>query len=984
MDALPRGLVALAILLCVSPFSLLAVADPKTIDSTSSGGAANHDSAEEPPEQSTLAGARSQWLRGDYDAAVLQYQAIIDQRAGTGLSDRDVSGAQHGIARCYERVGRYEDAERLLVSMDTPVSAERNYLLSELALITGRYAEALERAADAVKIDSNHAGARLLRAKTLEMLGRRDDAIGEYRWFDRQIAQQTEMPSDAAWLTDVARGFLRYSVLTRTNVPARVRHVLHEMLQPAYGRIDRLWWPARIAAAELLRERFNNDESDGSVSDYSAALRINQNLCEAHVGLGEIALEAWSFEQVEERVEKALAVNPHFPPAFHLQAKKLLVERRYAQATEICEKALAINPRDVIALSIIAAAGACRFDASAVESRSLQIAEINPRSALFNRILGDALSGIRQYADSEQAYRRAIEYDPTDANARTELGMMYMQWGWEDKARTALDGAWALDQFNERTKFTLELLDQIEGFARVETEHFIIRYDAKRDPGLGGYMAGYLEDIHEEVIGDYEVTLADKTIVEFFPTHRAFGVRITGKPWIHTVGACTGRVIALDSPRRAAELMGPYNVVNVLKHEYTHTITLAATRNRIPHWFTEGLAVYQEDTPRAFEWWKLLADASRRSQLFSLESINWGFMRPRRPNDRQLAYAQSEWMCEFIVERFGFDVIDRMLRAFHDGDPQERVLQDAFTLTPEAFDTAFRKWARAELEDRGFDVLTPDNVDGARLLAEQAPEDAALQGRLAKAAFDAQAYDDAATAAERALELDERERNGLTVYARILAMSIEQVSKEAGGRAREDEAKRILQRLLDVDPEGWLAPGILAGIAMRRDDHERAARHYRHLQRLCPMDPASWRGLAGIYLSAGDDARALPQLVELARIEGDDPQVPADIARICRKANRLGEARYWMRRALAISPFDQELHRVLGETCMREGDTAAALREFKTLIEIAPDRSEYFEGAAFAAHKLGDVDAARRYAERAVALEPASRARALLTAAEGD
>ena len=128
-----------------------------------------------------------------------------------------------------------------------------------------------------------------------------------------------------------------------------------------------------------------------------------------------------------------------------------------------CQRALEINNNDVVALSLSAAAGACRNDAADVARLAERVAAINPRCALFPRILGDSLAGIRQYAASEREYVKAIQLDPTDANARTELGMMYMQWGREQEAGEALEGAWALDPFNERTKFTLDLLDMTIG-----------------------------------------------------------------------------------------------------------------------------------------------------------------------------------------------------------------------------------------------------------------------------------------------------------------------------------------------------------------------------------------------------------------------------------------------------------------------------------------------------------------------------------------
>ena len=77
-----------------------------------------------------------------------------------------------------------------------------------------------------------------------------------------------------------------------------------------------------------------------------------------------------------------------------------------------------------------------RYDREKVSAEEMarRVARINPRCAFFHRAMGDAFSGIHQYPASEREYLKAIELDPTDANARTELGMMYMLWGEEQKA----------------------------------------------------------------------------------------------------------------------------------------------------------------------------------------------------------------------------------------------------------------------------------------------------------------------------------------------------------------------------------------------------------------------------------------------------------------------------------------------------------------------------------------------------------------------
>ena len=921
--------------------------------------------------QPTLAGAHDLFMSGAYDRAAEAYVALLeapDKALQAGL----------GLARCRLQTGQYDAGLDGLQTLNAQDSADWHELVARFHLHRGGYDKVLEHTTAAVERDKNSAAARRLQAETLEYLGRRDEAIEAYRWFDRQIAGGRDLPREPAWMTDTAIGFVRYSVLTQTNVAQRTQHALQQMLQMAYERLDRSYWPARVAAADLLREKYNNGEEDGSVSDYNAALRTNPNLPQAHVGLGEVALEGWQFEEVEKNVAKALEVNPRFAPAFHLSAKKLLLERRYEQAKEACEQALAVNPHDIVAIALSAAASACRYDAKAVEELWGRARAINPKCAVFHRLLGDALGGIRQYAASEGEYKEAIELDPTDANARTELGMMYMQWGLEDRARDALDAAWALDKYNQRTKFTLDLLDQLQHFDRHETSHFTVRHDGKKDPGLGEYVADYLEPIHDAVTGDYDVALADKTIIEFFPTHRSFGVRITGKPWIHTVGACTGRVIALSTPRESVDLMGRYNLSRVLMHEFTHTVTLAATENRIPHWFTEGLAVYQENAPRGFDWMELLAEAIRNNRLFTLQSIDWGFIRPKRATDRQMAYAQSEWMCEYIIERFGYGSIRGMLEQFREGKTQEAVFREQLKLELADFDGDFATWAKQQAASWGFDLTPSEDLEDLRRLASSQSANAEVFGRLARAELDELDIERALAAARKAVEMDANERVGLSVLVKVLGIQAAE-SPEPLRPVVEEEAMPAIKRLLEVDPSGWVAPKTLAEILLRREDWDGAKEALLRLQRLCPHDPFSWSALAAIALQDDDESAALPLLVELARLEANDPDVPGKVADILRHQGNLSEARYWYRQALAIDPFNVSLHQQMGSLCLQSGDAKAALREFQMMTRIDPKNAGHFESAAIAADRSGDEKLASEFAARAVALNPQSGARRFLS-----
>ena len=84
--------------------------------------------------------------------------------------------------------------------------------------------------------------------------------------------------------------------------------------------------------------------------------------------------------------------------------------------------------------------------------------------------------------------------------------------------------------------------------------------------------------------------------IEILKSHQWFSGRTIGLPFVPTVGACTGRVVALASPKATRV---PFNwSMRVLTHELVHVITLQQTEFNIPHWYTEALAVESEGYPR--------------------------------------------------------------------------------------------------------------------------------------------------------------------------------------------------------------------------------------------------------------------------------------------------------------------------------------------------------------------------------------------------
>jgi hypothetical protein len=87
--------------------------------------------------------------------------------------------------------------------------------------------------------------------------------------------------------------------------------------------------------------------------------------------------------------------------------------------------------------------------------------------------------------------------------------------------------------------------------------------------------------------------------VEVYPDHEDFAVRTMGLPGLGALGVTFGYVVAMDSP--SGRKAGTFHWATTMWHELSHVYVLTATQHRVPRWFTEGMAVYEE-TAASPEW----------------------------------------------------------------------------------------------------------------------------------------------------------------------------------------------------------------------------------------------------------------------------------------------------------------------------------------------------------------------------------------------
>ncbi len=916
----------------------------------------------------TLAGARRLFWQGRYAEAINAYKALGDSPA-------EALAAGIGLAEAYGALGKHEDALAALraVSDHGSLRAEWQVALAEALASVGKYDESLEAARQAVSLRDDWAPAVLALGRALETLGKKKEAVEVYKGLDKAIAKE-DFTRDAHSLVAAGLVLDRYAVLTGQRASDQAQNILHNYLQRAYQEVEKDHWPANVAAGIFLLSKYKWREAE---EEFKLADKINPHLPDVCVGRGVILLQQYLFEQVIAQADKALKINPRHADALLLKAASLMLWRKFDQAEPIIQEVLKFNPNHLEALSMLAALNVRERDERRADPYVQRVLKINPGYGQLYEIIADWLSAGRQFRQAEEYYKKAIGIAPELAGPVTGLGRLYMQTGQEKLAKETLDKAFAIDNYRADVLNYLKLLEGLEKFQVRETPHFILKVDGEHDAVLLDWLAETAEAIHAEVAKDFEHTPAEKTLVEVFPDHAQFSVRITGRGWIGTIGACTGRVIAMPAPDPLRGGFGQFNWAVVLRHEYAHAVTLSATENRIPHWFTEACAVWEQPDRRNFQAVGLLVGAVRDGQLYPVKSLDWGFIRPDRrrgPGARPLAYAQAEWIFEYVVENDGYDAIIQMLRGFRDGLSQAEVFQKVLGTSEESFDNDFAAWAGKQVASWGFDPEPLPKLEQASAAATAKPDSADAQADLAVALFQARRFDLARAAAEKALKIDPAQRRAL----QVLSYTLEREKKY-------DKALEAARRLEEADPNSAAAARVLADCHLARQEWLEAIEALEKLKLRRPLDPYAHEQLAKLYGQLGQSEKALPNLVELHRRTMNKPEYARQIAGIYRTSSTPERALDFWEQVIQINPYDAGAYKAMASLYLRAKRYDRAVLAMHSVCLLEPKNADSWAQLAAVYYRVAKAEdspeklsEARSAAQKALEIDPASPARTVL------
>jgi tetratricopeptide (TPR) repeat protein len=892
--------------------------------------------------QADLAAARSHLLRGRYEEAAEAFGKLLDDKA-------TASDAAIGLSRCHEEQGDWGDAVSVIETALKQLPDEPNLVAraAELALLRGQLDRAGELTRAALAKDPDQLVARSVAARLADAAGDRATATGGYEWFVRYYNGREV--KDAMSLVLIGRAAAEYAqrALRAGEQSEQLNAVLNGMFDEA-ARADADYWPARLASGRLFADKHRKGDA---LKDLRKAIEINPNAADVHVAVGVVALGDYDIEQGHEHADRALEINPNLPEAHRLKADLFMAREQYDEALVELEKARAVNARDEETLGRLAACHLLARRAGEFERLRDEVLAASPRPMVFLWRLAERLEDHRRFDEAELYFKKALDAGDDLAGPRTGLGMLYMRIGKEDDAATTFDAAFQADPFNARTKNMLEVLDQLKGYQTIDTEHFRVRVDEKLDGLLGRYAAKYLEVAYAELTEHFAFRPPDRIQIEIFnkgrgqTAHQWFSARTIGLPWIGTVGACTGKVVAMTSP---AGVEKPFNWARVLKHEVAHVITLQQTNFNIPHWFTEALAVQTEGYPRSQVWNQLLVERVPAGNLFNLDNINLAFARPKSALDWQMAYCQSELYAEYMLDRFGSDSLARMLDAYRDGLTTGEAVEHVCKLPKSEFEAGYVEHLKKLAATLQTGPTEPPMTFAELERAHQAkPDDPDLAARLANEYLRRRTYPKARELATKATQSRKGHPLGSYVLARLSMLT-----------GDTDRAREVLEPALDRDRPDSRVVELLADIRTRAKQYDEAKSLYELARRRFPAESKWVAGVARVALLTGDRSALRAALEELSLLDGDDPAPRKKLASMAAEDKDWARAARYAWMTLHIDVADADAHVILGDALAGQGTWPAAADEFDVAIRLKPKDEAIAIKLARALDAAGRRDAA--------------------------
>jgi len=791
--------------------------------------------------------------------------------SGTAQAPRRASSPLQSATRALIE-GRYDEVDALADKLD---ARDPNVvaLKARAAIERGRYAqaEAMLRPV-AARVPTSEAALEL--GLLQKMLGRPDATA-----LLNKVAAIADRSNDP---TEIARGARALRALGDFHA-ANGAYRDAASGAPNDPAINTAW-------GDLFREKFQNAEA---LKSYQIALQADAAWVPAIMGSARTIADE-NPPQAAALTARALEINPSSVDAHLFVAEQAGDTDRKPEARDALQKALAVNPSSLDAHALLAALAYVEDKQAEFDAEAAKALAIAPNYGDVYRVAGELAAHNYRFDEAAALTRRALALDPNNPHALADLGLQMLRTGDEPGARVALESSFKIDPFDKVTKNLLDMLDKLDKFETVRDGDLVVRLDKDEAPVLQEYAVSLARQALTTLSAKYEFSPRGPILVEIFPRHDDFAVRTLGLPgMIGALGACFGRVVAMDSPKAGPR--GEFQWEATLWHELAHVITLQMSNQRLPRWLSEGISTYEEKKARAT--WARQQDVEfagllDRGETIKLTDLNAAFQNPKLIS---IAYYQASLLVDHIVSTYGDAGLRKLVRSYAQGLDTDAALkatlntdfermQDGFDKT---LDTMFANLRGVVNPPKGADLVQMQ-VEELRALAAANPRSypvhLVLGSRLRKAGkLDEarQAFETAATLlptatgkesphaqmADIALEKKDRLRAIAELQALVAADfdnidAPRQLATLLRQEKVDDPAKLrpIYERIVAIDPFDAEAHATLGRLAMERNEPEVASREFRTVIALAPVDrAAAYTDLAESYFKSGKKAEAKKQ-----------------------------------------------------------------------------------------------------------------------------
>ncbi|MFN7181449.1 MAG: tetratricopeptide repeat protein, partial [Planctomycetota bacterium] len=421
--------------------------------------------------------------------------------------------------------------------------------------------------------------------------------------------------------------------------------------------------------------------------------------------------------QLITNLENIANSYPNFYPPHLLLAITYQIVGNLVRAEESAFKALRLHKDDIIALGILYRLFKMRNNNAQAREILERIKKNKFKYAEFLYEIGLQIANIARWPEAQKYLARAYRLDKNNMKILKEYAVNLSRMKKEKSAYKLIKKYVKMNPFDKEVINVFNLLTKIKNdFSVIKTKNFVIKlhkrleYEVEVPVYDDTLMPFYIEEVAEKALKilteRYGINLPTPIHLELLTDSEDLAVRTFGLPIMGVLGSCFGSFLTTLSPKARFDLPVPFSWAAVFWHELSHSFHLYLSDFKVPRWFTEGLATYEEvlADPRWAEHNILpVYYAYKQRGLPTLQDLILNRAQVR--NVRLVFYDYGAIIQEYLHKTYGFGKIIELLKLWKSKISSEEVFTYGLGKSVEEISDEFNRFL--ENKFRNIKILVP-------------------------------------------------------------------------------------------------------------------------------------------------------------------------------------------------------------------------------------------------------------------------------------